>query len=578
MLTEIKVNNFAIIDSLAIQFKAGFNVLSGETGSGKSVVLRSLSLLMGEKSTADYIQNEKTQAVVEGAFDLSGRPDIVSALHEAGIECPDDSLVVRRIISRDGKNRVYVNGALAHLNQLREIVSPLVEVAGHSPLIEMTGQHDNRYLQSRLYHLELLDQYLGLTADRVSVGEIFARRNQVQSELAAAQKSAQEKAQRQDFLRFQKDEIEALKLQPGDVQLIENQVELLRKSDRWQSFLDGTESELYSQEDSILVRIHKILAQAQEFQELHPKISIWAKSLAEAKTVLENSVYDLRDLGRDFGDGRTGSLEEWESKLSDLRRVQKKFGSDEGLIFRSLDEIRTELVQLENSDAHVAELEKQLAQLNLAYSAKANDLHKKRVTGLKALRQSVQEELKDLNMKGLLFDIRTETLPEPSASGVTTVEFTIQSGEKDQPRPLAKFASGGELSRILLALKRVVGQSDKPRTYLFDEVDAGVSGVTAEKVGRKLKSISKSGQVICVTHLPQVAAFADCHFVIQKSSRGGSVKMAVHEMRSDERIEEIARMISGEKITRTSLEHARGLIADVAEPQAPEASRRRARP
>lgn len=572
MLIELKVSNFAIIDQVNVHFSAGFNVLSGETGSGKSVMLRSLSLLMGEKSFNDVVKSGCKEAIVEGAFDISARPDIRARLAEIGIDDSESVLVVRRILSNDGKNRVYLNGSIATLGQLKEVVSPLVEVTGRTfddgtpltPLIEMTAQHENRNLQSRLYHLDLLDQYLGLLKVRSEYSGNYSKLLQLENELSLLEATAKEKNQRLDFLKFQRDEIRELNLKAGEEIELGNNLEILRNGEKLQEFFSQAEMGLYSEEDSILVRVHRLLQKANEFSHLDPNLASWAANLNQAKMLLDECVYEIRNLSSKFNfDG--GTLQDLESRMSALRKVQKKFGQSTEEILLQLVEIEKEISDLENSDFRMSDLQKQIQDLKKSLLKTADDLHSKRTKGAKTLVESVNTELGDLNMKGVIFGVRSTKAEDLNSTGHTEVEFTIQSSTKDQARPLAKFASGGELSRILLSLKRVVGHSDQPRTYLFDEVDAGVSGLTAEKVGRKLKAISKGQQVICVTHLPQVAAFADCHFVLSKEASKQRVKMDIQRLDDHSRIEEVARMISGEKITKTSLKHAEELILQAAE-------------
>lgn len=560
MLTELKVSNFAIIDRVDVFFKAGFNVLSGETGSGKSILLKSLALLMGDKSTSDTIKTGSNQATVEGCFDVTKRSDIQARLKELGIEDAADGLVVRRIISADGKNRVYINGSLSTLQQLRDIVSPLVEITGHNtPLIEMTGQHENRNLQSKAYHLEMLDQYLGTTAARVEIENGFEQLRALRTEKAELEESSRQKTQRLDFLLFQREEISALGLQPGDDNEIEGQLGRLKNSGRLSEFVEQTEDALYGNDESALVRIHKIISKANEYAHLDPTLSAKLEPLTQAKTIIEEVVYDLRSYGRDL-QSNPEALQDLEERLSRLRKVQKKFGGTVEEILAQLRKIEEEIETLEGSEVRLEGLQKEIDALEKTLFKKSNALHSKRLKGASTFQDSVQKELEDLNMKGLIFTVSILELTELTPNGLSEVEFMVQPSKKDKARPLAKFASGGELSRVLLSLKRVVGVSAHPRTYLFDEVDAGVSGVTAEKVGRKLKSIAKGQQVICITHLPQVAAFADSHHLIDKVQTAKGVSTEVIELKKDDQIKEIARMLSGEKITKASIDQAKELL------------------
>lgn len=562
MLLELKVQNFAIIDNLHIHFKPGLNILSGETGAGKSVLLKSLALMMGAKASSESIRTGATQASIEGSFDLTQRPDLKERLSEMGIDCEENVLIVRRVLQEE-KSKVYLNGTLSTVNHLRDIVAPLIEVTGHSaPLIEMTGQHDNRQLLSRSYHLDLLDQYVGAWDLRARFQREFQRLQKLKTELKELQTESQMKAQRLDFLAFQRDEIKSLGLEELADQDIETELKKLKNANRLSQFVDQAESALYTDDDSAVSRLKTVLKKSFELTQIDPALENQLAPLQEAQNLIEDTVYSLRSyVSRIEADPRRQEV--LESKVSDLRKLQKKFGPDISDILEAYKNIQDEISQLENSDLRASELEAVIKNLNKELLKMAQDLHQKRHGGSQTLAKSVNAELADLNMKGVVFSVHLEKTEEMNASGLTEVEFLSQTSVKDPARPLGKVSSGGELSRILLALKRVVGSSHQPRTYLFDEVDTGVSGPTAEKVGKKLKAIAKGQQVICVTHLPQVAASGDSHFYIQKQPNKTGVQMEVKELKPKERIEEIARLISGEKITKTSLAHAEELMGQL---------------
>ncbi|OFZ31526.1 MAG: DNA repair protein RecN [Bdellovibrionales bacterium RIFCSPHIGHO2_01_FULL_40_29] len=562
MLQELKVSQFAIIDSLHIEFQNGLNILSGETGSGKSVLLKSLGLLMGEKASADIIRTGSQQAVVEGSFNLKKRTDIKRKLIDAGIDCDDNQLIVRRVIATGDKSKVYLNGSLSTVNQLREMVAPMIEVTGpNAPLIEMTGQHDNRNLLSKSYHLDLLDQYAGHWDKRKSFEEKFQSLQALRTEIADFEKQSQNKSQRLDFLKFQYQEIKNLNLDPANDMTLEDDIKQMKSSHRILQFVDQCENLVYSDEDSISTRLKLIQKKAMELSTLAPQIAEKTNKLSEAQAILDDLIYELRqDLKKINLDA--DSLEEKENRLSVIRKLQKKYGTDLEMILQEFDRMKKEISDLENSDEHLEKLKKSAAQLELDLKHKAEDLHSARSKSAIKLVNDVNKELLDLNMKGVTFDIQNSKLDHLNSTGLSDVEYLCQISAKDVKRPIAKVASGGELSRILLSLKKCVGQSDFPRTYLFDEVDTGVSGTTAEKVGRKLKSIAKGQQVICVTHLPQVAACGDVHYSINKSMKKDSISMDVIELKTKTRVEEIARLISGEKITKTSLAHAEQLLSE----------------
>lgn len=560
MLLELNVSQFAIINNLSIKFKPGLNIMSGETGAGKSVLLKSLALLMGEKASAESVRTGADQAVIEGLFDVSDRPDIVERLHEQGIASDEDTLVVRRIVSSQGKSKIYINGGLSTLNALQSIVSPLIEVAGQAvPLIEMTGQHDNRHLLSKAYHLDLLDSYTNVGTIREAYAAQFKRYREINSEIETIETESRMREQRLDFLKFQRDEIKNLNLKPGDDVSLQTEYDRIKNSSRLSEWATQAEDALLGDDESAIVRLHRVIQKGFEIKKYDATIEDRLKPLSEAKSLIEEFVYDLRGYSSAL-ESSPEALEELESRISDLRKIQKKYGDSANDILIAFEKIEKELGELENSDQRLMDLKKEQLTLHASLLKMAEQLHKKREAGASLLGDSVNGELKDLNMKGVEFIVHVTKVAELNSSGLSEVEFMIKPSPKDVQRPISKIASGGELSRILLSLKNVIGVGEFPRSYLFDEVDTGVSGPTAEKVGKKLKAIAKGQQVICVTHLPQVAAFADHHYYIQKSQGKNGVSMSVSELEKEQKIEEIARLISGEKITKTSLAHARELL------------------
>jgi len=561
MLLELKVTHFAIIDNLHIHFKKGLNILSGETGAGKSVLLKSLSLLMGQKGSAESIRAGHDQASIEGSFDVSQRPDLEKKLSDMGIETDEHLLIVRRVLSGD-KSRVYLNGTLSTLNTLRDIVSPLIEVAGHSaPLIEMTGQHENRHLLSKAYHLDLTDQYVGAWEQRLLYQQKYEQMTQLDQQIQQLETDSKNKAQRLDFLVYQRDEIRKLDLETLQNQDIEIEIKKLKSTAKIGGFTSLAESTLDSDDDSAIQRLRVVLQKSAEVAQIDPAINEKLQNLEQARTLIEDTLYDLRQYVSKI-EADPARLEELEQQLSQLRKLQKKYGPQVSEIIEAFQQMETEISQLENSDSVLADLKSQKDKISQDLKKRAQDLHKKRENGAKILADSVNAELLDLNMKGVTFHVAVNKLDHLNFSGFSDVEFMSQTSHKDTPKALAKFASGGELSRILLSLKRVVGSSHQPRTYLFDEVDTGVSGPTAEKVGKKLRTIAKGQQVICVTHLPQVAAYGDSHFFIQKSPSSDHVAMEIKELKQKDRVQEIARLISGEKISKTSLAHAEQLLSE----------------
>ncbi|MBC7458155.1 MAG: DNA repair protein RecN [Bdellovibrionaceae bacterium] len=566
MLQELKVSQFAIIDSLHIEFQNGLNILSGETGSGKSVLLKSLALLMGEKASSDTIRTGCTQATVEGVFNLRDRPDLTEKLMELGIDIEDNKLIVRRIISAGDKSKVFLNGSLSPLSQLRDFIAPLIEVTGHSaPLIEMTGQHDNRNLLSKQYHLDLVDQYSGVWDKRHSFDRQYQEYTQLNEKIANFEKNFSLKNERLDFLKFQSKEFNNLNLDLEKDSQLETEIKLLKNSSKVVQFSNLCDQIVYQDDDSVTARLKTLLKKSVELGNIDANIAEKIQGLNQAMTLIDETVYSLQNYTKKI-DSDPSSLEEKESRLSQIRKLQKKHGDDLTQLATHFENMETEIIELENAEVHVEKMKKQAAVLQTELKKKADELHKVRLSKCVQLAQKVNAQLLDLNMKGVTFDIQVNSLNHLTATGNSEVEFLSQTSLKDPKRPLAKVSSGGELSRILLALKTAVGKinslQDLPRTYLFDEVDTGVSGNTAEKVGKKLKEIAKGQQVICVTHLPQVAACGDVHFSIQKTTKEDQAEMTVVELNRKSRVEEIAKLISGEKISKTSLAHAEQLLKE----------------
>jgi DNA repair protein RecN (Recombination protein N) len=438
----------------------------------------------------------------------------------------------------------------------------MIEVTGdNAPLIEMTGQHDNRNLLSKSYHLDLLDQYAAQHDKRSFFESKYNELIQLRSQISHFQTQLTQKNQRLDFLKYQLEEFEKIHLNPLADENLENEIKAMKNSHKIIKFADECEQILFNDDDSVIYRLKTVQKRAFEISQFGGDFTEKLKGLDQAANLIEDTFFSIRkeinllQLDADI-------LEQKEDRLSKIRKLQKKYGQDLNEIVRASEEIRRERSELENSDDHINKLRKQATLLELELKSLAEELHKMRVKFAEKLSASVNKELADLNMKGVTFSIQVMKLESLNSTGISETEFLCHSSPKDPARPIAKVASGGELSRILLSLKKSLGQSDKPRTYLFDEVDTGVSGNTAEKVGRKLKSIAKGQQVICVTHLPQVAAFGDVHFSISKTTMKNGVSMTVSELKSRDRIEEIARLISGEKITNTSIAHAEQLLSE----------------
>lgn len=560
MLVELKVSNFAIIDHIQLEFGSNLNIISGETGAGKSVIVRALGLLMGAKSQTEDVREGLEQSVVEGHFDLSSRKDILSSLKEFGITSTEQELLVRRIISRDGKNRVYINGHLSTLADLKNIVAPLVEVTGRStPLIEVTSQNENKNLLSAQYHLDMLDQFCKTWDLRKKVSALFGRIQSIEDAIQDLQNSSRDRSQRVDFIKFQIEEISQLELDAEKDADLEERLKSLKNQSSLATFYQNSIEALEGDSSSVLSMLDKVIKAATHLKHRPEAIEKTIQDLQSAKQLVSQAAFDINQLANQSLDET--ELDTLESRLSDIRRLQKKFGPQVQDILTAYEEMKTELDSLENCEEKISQLEIEKKAITTELAPLLQKLSQQRSKGSLKLTDLVNQELAELNMKGVLFSISIDTAPVNS-TGQDAVMFAIQNGAKGEQRPLQKSASGGELSRILLSLKVAVGEIDSPRTYLFDEVDTGVSGPTAQKVGKKLKEIAHGQQVICITHLPQVASYADQHYFISKKSVKGHMNMTAVALEGKERVEEIARLISGEKLSSTSLAHAKQLLSD----------------
>lgn len=560
MLLELRVNDFAIIDSVSIQFKNHLNILSGETGAGKSVLLKSLSLLMGGKASSSIVRSGAKQASIEGLFDLNNREDIIFKLNEFGFDSDSKELIVRRLISAQGKSKIYLNGSLSTLTQLQAVVCPLIEVTGHAaPLIEVTGQHDSKSLLSKSYHLDILDQYANTLKDRSKFYSLYQERKHLLKKIENLQENQQLLNQKLDFLRFQKEELDSFDLKEDeDIQLEEN-YHKQKNLDKLCTFLNLAEELLYFNDTACIPNLQTLLHRSNEASKYDSLLEEKMELIQQACTLLEEGLRELQ-IYKNKINNETETVNNIEERLNQLRKIQNKYGKSFTDIKLAQTTITEEIFELENFENNLETMKLKLKSINKNMHLLANKMHKTRTNTAKILANSVNAELKDLNMKGLQFSVYIKNLEDFKPSGFSEIEFQIQLGKNETAKALAKTASGGELSRILLALKQVIGSNEKSRTYLFDEVDTGVSGETAEKVGKKLAEISSDQQVICVTHLPQVASYGSTHFYIEKLIHKDRSIMHIKELKKSDRIKEIARLISGEKISKTSLAHAKQLL------------------
>jgi len=550
MLINLTIANFAIIDRLEVQFDEGFNVLTGETGAGKSIILDAFGLLLGDRARPDLVRAGASEATVEALFDLTGRDDILHAFTAAGFSV-DDELVLRRIVQSGGRSRAYVNGNLVTLAQLQ----PLSEL-----LVTVCGQHEHQSLLQRNVHLTVLDRFGNLDEPLRLYRESYGLMKKIAQQLECLEGAERDRQQRLDFLRHQADEITSAQLLPGEEEELLAERLLLQNAERLAGVTRGGYETLYEGNGAVCEVLGGVVSELQSVGEIDPELADLAETVQRSLFELEDVSTGLRSyLGRiAFEPNR---LEVIEERLATLTRLKRKYAPAVEEILGLLENFAQEIAELENTQETRDNLSEELVTLSLESRAMGETLSAARKKAAQALEVGLLEEMAALAMPGASFGVAFVELGSPGPDGHERVEFMVSSNPGEPLMPLAKVASGGELSRMMLALKRLAPEADRVPTVIFDEVDAGIGGAAATAVGRKLQVVSRTSQILCVTHLPQVAAFADHHHRVVKRELDGRTLTKMEHLGSDERAQEMARMLGGATVTEQTLLHAKELIA-----------------
>lgn len=543
MLRELRIKNLAIIDDLKVRFEKGLNVLTGETGAGKSIIVDSLSLALGSRAQSDLIRSGEKEAVIQAYFEMEGGKE----LPDFGIDI-SDGLIIRRSLSVTGKSRAYINDTMVSLQSLAEV--------GRS-LVDIHGQHEHQSLLSVDKHRLLLDSYGKLQGDRGEVESFYREVQALKREGADLRQKMKERAHKLDLLRFQIHEIDASALKAGEKEeLIEERI-ILSNLNRLNELAETAYSMLYGSEGSCVEKLSYIISKVKEMSSIDHSVSDTVHMLESALPFIEDAAISLRGY-RDKHDLEPERLVEIEDRLDLIKKLEKKYGEGIEDIIRYRAEAEKELKGLELVDERLESIEADLATKEDMLLSSAISLSEKRKKFAKTIEERVKNELKELAFDHAEFviDIKQEAI---SSLGLDKVEFLFSANPGEPPRPLIKIASGGELSRVMLALKSILADFDSISVLIFDEVDAGIGGKTAESVGKKLKALSNKHQVLCTTHLPQIASQGDFHLKTEKGQRDERVYVEVKELSGRVRLNEIARMLSG-KITEVSLKHAKELL------------------
>src|SRR4030043_2320479 len=543
MLRELKIKNLAIIDDLTVRFEGGFNVLTGETGAGKSIIVDSLGLALGSRAQSDLIRSGEKEAVVQAYFEIEG----VIEFPDIGIDV-SDGLILRRSISATGKSRAYINDTMVSLQSLAE--------AGKS-LVDIHGQHEHQRLMSVDRHRLLVDSYGKLEDDRKKVGSLYKEVQALKKQETDLKQKTKERAHRLDLLRFQINEIDAAFLKPGEKNALNEERTILSNMSRLNELTETAYSMIYGSEGSCIERLSSVIAKVREMSSIDHSVSDILNMLESTLPPIEDAAISLRGYKNRY-DLEPERLAEVEERLQFIKKLEKKYGEGFKTVISYKDEAEKELKGLELTDERLDSIEAELKEKEEMLLRSSLSLSEKRKKVANKLEALVKNELKELAFSNaeFLIDITPEDL---SPHGLDKVEFLFSANFGEPPRPLAKIASGGELSRVMLALKTILADFDSIPVLIFDEVDAGIGGKTAENVGKKLKLISTKHQVLCTTHLPQIASKGDSHLKIEKRQKNERVYVEVRELKGREKLDEIARMLSG-KITDVSLKHAKELI------------------
>ncbi len=559
MLQELRIKNFAIIDELNLSFSKGLNILTGETGAGKSIILNAVHLLLGDKATEELIRTSEEEASIEALFDISGNQEVKERVKEKAQRLPgkgeEDSLLIRRVISRSGRGKALINGNLGTLGMLSEIGEDLLSVY---------GQHEHQSLQRVETHVDILDEFGGLLGLREEFQRNFQQFTSLSEEVKKIREEKERRAKERDLMAFQSKEIEASRIQVGGEEALKEEKRILTHAQKLTAFADASEEGLYGENGSVIERIQSILSQGREMVTIDASLSQPLKNLETALIQLEEIAFALRDYSKRI-EVNPMRLEEIEGRLEEIDRLKRKYGAtvEEVLLFKK--KVDDALKSFTSDEEKLSQLESSLEPLRREVVSLAKRLSHERKRVASELKRSIEKELGSLGMKKTTFEVHMEDLPL-GQKGIDRVEFLISPNVGEEVRPLAKIASGGELSRIMLAIKRILAKVGGRQVLVFDEVDSGIGGAIAEVVGRKLRELSRHHQVICVTHLPQIACFADIHHCVKKEVKTGRTITLVDRLEKEGVLDEIARMLGGVKVTEKTRAHAKEMIDNAKRP------------
>lgn len=551
MLRQLLINNYALIDSLEIELYDGLNLLSGETGSGKSIIVDALSLLLGTKASPEMVRTGCDRASVTGVFHAMEDKALAGLLEGQGIELLDPDLIVKREIFKEGKSRAFVNQ--------QPITASALKALGQW-LVDIHGQNEQQALTNTDMQLHLLDEFAGNKVFREELTTLSEQITSVRLKSEVLQQNEKDRRRLVDLLSFQKKEIESAQLKPQEDEALNTEHKLLANATRLFEAANEVYTSLYDAESSTLNTISAAERALEAISRIDEKLQVNLEQLDSARILLEDVALSMRDYVQRI-EISPARLAQVESRMAEIEKLRRKYGSTVNEILKFYDDVCQQLRSFENRDEDLEVLTHQFNELSRVYQQKARALSEKRKKSARELERALEKELGELAMEKTRFKVAFHSCgTDFSPTGVDAVEFMVAPNVGEELKPLARIASGGELSRLMLALKTVTHADSKIKTLVFDEVDAGIGGRTAEVLGRKLRALSRKNQILCVTHLPQIASFASHHYYVEKIEARGRTLTRVEHLEEEARINELARMLSGAKITDAVKKHARELL------------------
>lgn len=550
MLNQLSVRNVAVIDKLDINLHDGVSVLTGETGAGKSIIIDSINMILGDRANKELVRYGTDKAVVQAVFDAP--KSVINVLEENDIDVEDETVIITRQVTKEGKSAARINGMVVTLNILREISDRLINIH---------GQHDNQALLTPIRHITFLDAYADNEEYINRYKDILSKKREIEKKISSLEMDEQEKMQRIDLLEYQVTEIKKASLEKGEEDDLREQRDIYTNAEQITKSVNEAYMNLYegdeiqSAYDGISIAVNEIF----QISDLNPQLKSIYDTLNEIMYSLEDTAHEIKEFGETVEfDEQT--LNEIEERLDLISRLKRKYGNSIEEILEYLKKAESELNDIKLSDERTNELKEELKNITKELKEKGNVLTQRRENAAKVLEENIEKSLHELNMEKSKFKVNIENDGTFYDNGMDKVEFLISTNPGEPLKPLVKIASGGELSRVMLAIKSILADSDGVDTMIFDEIDTGVSGKAAMSIAKKLAVIAKNKQVICITHLPQLTAMADNHYLIQKNTDGELASTTLKELDEEGRELELARIIDGGEVTELALSHAKQML------------------